>query len=492
MSFPSLSKSQFIRGLQCQKSLWLYQNNPELRTEPGASQQAIFDQGHEVGLLAQKLFPGGETIEFEGSSFDEKVEKTRNLIDDGVQTIYEATFKYENIVVMVDILHKGKQGWELYEVKASTSVKNVHKQDVAIQYFVVSGSDLTLNSASLIHINNQYLRKGDLNLQQLFSIVDLTEVAAINQEMVEEQLFVMRTVLNNDEPDIDIGPHCNFPYECDFKEHCWSHIPGVSVFNLNRLGENKKFELYYKGIIRFDDLPEDARLTPSQKMQVEAEQTGKEFIDPKRIRQFIDTIHYPLYFLDFETVAFAVPQFDGLCPYQQIPFQYSIHFQDSESGELKHIEFLGDAGTDPRKLLAKSLSESIPVGACVLTYNARFEKSVIQKLANQFPEYFDSLMNINDHIVDLMHPFQKKYVYTKAMKGKYSIKYVLPALVPELNHAHLEISDGFAASSTYAQLHLVKEKNAVEEIRKNLLEYCKLDTFAMVRVLGKLKDMVQI
>ena len=486
MSFPNLSKSLYLRGLKCHKSLWLYRNRPELRTEPDASQQALFDQGHEVGLFAQQLFPAGETIKYEGSSFDEKIEKTRNLIEAGVQTIYEATFKYENVIVMVDILHKGRNGWELYEVKASTSVKDVHEQDVSIQYYVVSGSGLSLNSASLIHINNQYIRYGELNLQELFSIVDLTEVAFRNQEMVEEQLFLMRAALNNDEPNIDIGPHCDSPYECDFKNHCWSHIPEVSVFDLNRLGENKKFEFYYKGIVEFDDLPEDARLSPSQKMQVEAEQTGKEFIDQDGIKEFLDKIYYPLYFLDFETVDFAIPPFDGLVPYQKIPFQYSIHFQDSESEELKHIEFLGEAGTDPREPLAKSLSESIPVGACVLTYHSSFEKGVIRKLESQFPQFSDQLMNIHNHIVDLEVPFQKKHFYTKAMKGRSSIKYVLPALIPELNHAHLEISDGRDASSAYSKLHLIEE-DEIEEIRKNLLEYCKLDTFAMVKILDKLK-----
>jgi len=290
---------------------------------------------------------------------------------------------------------------------------------------------------------------------------------------------------------LDIGLYCNAPYECDYKEHCWEHIPEVSVFDLNFLAKGEKFELYYKGIVEFADVPKDYGLNHSQNLQVEAELTGREFVEQDKIREFLRTIHYPLYFLDFETVSYAIPPFEGLRPYQQIPFQYSLHFLDSEEGELKHEEFLAEAGTDPRETLATRLISAIPEEACILTYNCGFEKGIIRKLAGQFPQYFDRLMSIHSQIKDLMVPFQRKHLYTKAMKGKYSIKYVLPALVPELNHDQLEISDGMTASNTFAALHLVQDKSKVDEIRQNLLEYCKLDTLAMVKILDKLRSIAQ-
>jgi hypothetical protein len=491
MSFSSFSKSQFLRGLKCKKSLWLYRNRPDLRTEPDAFQQALFNQGKQVGIVARDLFPNGETIEFEGSSFEEKIEQTKSLIDGGAQTIYEATFQYKDVVVMVDILHQGKHGWELYEVKSSTSLRKVYEYDLSIQHYLVSGSGLDLHSASLIHINNHYVRQGDLDLHELFAISDFTEAAVSNQGFIEKEMVLISEAVNGAMPERDIGLYCNAPYKCDYKEHCWEHIPEVSVFDINFLGKGEKFELYYNGIVEFADLLEDYNLNRSQQLQVEAELTGREFVELDKIRDFLRAIHYPLYFLDFESVSHAIPQFERVRPFQQIPFQYSLHFQESEGGELKHEEFLAEAGTDPRETLATRLISAIPEEACVLTYNCGFEKGVIRKLADQFPQHFDRLMNIHNQIKDLMIPFQRKYLYTKAMKGKYSIKHVLPALVPELNHDQLAISDGLTASNTFATLHLIQDKSKVEEIRGNLLEYCKLDTLAMLKILDKLRNIAR-
>lgn len=330
----SLSKSQFIRGLQCHKSLWLYKNRPDLRGEPGATLQALFDEGTYIGELAQGLFSGGEAIRFEEGSFEEKIEKTQKLIDSGVKTIYEATFQYDDVLVMVDILHKGKGGWELYEVKASTQVKPVHENDVAVQYYVLNGSGIKIKKASLVHINNQYTRQGDLDVQQLFNIEDLTKIAKVKQEFVKAELTKMRKSIKKGEPRIDIGLQCSDPYDCEFEEHCWAHIPDTSIFNISRLGADKKWALYDDGILKYEDIPEDYNLNPNQRMQVEAELTGKKFIDKDAIRDFLDTLHYPIYFLDFETFNPAVPPFNGLRPYQKIPFQYSLHYQKKKEARF--------------------------------------------------------------------------------------------------------------------------------------------------------------
>lgn len=481
-----LSKSQFIRGLQCHKSLWLYKNRQDLRAEPDSALQATFDEGTDVGILAQKLFPGGHNIEFEGTSFDEKVSRTQKLIDSGVETIYEATFQHDDILVMVDILHKGPKGWDSYEVKKSTAVKLVHEEDVAVQYYVVNKAGLPLNSASLVHINNQYTRRGELDVNQLFTIVNLTEVVQGKQNLITSDLEAMRTALEGDDPEIDIGPHCSDPYQCDFSGHCWTHIPNPSVFNLSRMRSNKKFELYNSGVVKFEDLPEDYPLSQAQKMQVEAELTGTEYFDAPAVRAFLDTIHHPLYYLDFETFNPAVPPFDDTRPYQRIPFQYSLHYQENWDGELQHVEFLAEEGTDPREELVKSLVENISKGACVLTYNRGFEQGVIRELAEQFPRYGKELMTIHDSILDLMAPFQSKAVYKKEMNGSYSIKTVLPALIPEMGYDGMEIGGGGQASSTYATLHLIEDSAERRKIRQDLLEYCKLDTLAMIKIIEKL------
>jgi len=492
MASTSLSKSQFIRGLQCHKSLWLYKNRPDLREEPDASMQALFNEGTRVGELAQELFPGGETIIFERSKFEENIKKTKDLIESGVKTIYEATFKYDNVLVMVDILNKGRGGWEIYEVKSSTSVKSVHEEDVAVQYYVLSGSGMKVKSAALVHINNQYARKGDIDVKQLFTINDLTKDTKDKQEFVKKELKKIRKALKKDEPKIDIGPHCSDPYDCEFQGHCWQHIPDSSIFDISRLGWDKKWALYDDGIIKFEDLPKNYWLNSKQSIQVEAELTGKDFIDKEAIKEFLATLHYPLYFLDFETINPAIPPFDGIRPYQKIPFQYSIHYQKRKGGKVYHKEFLAEEGTDPRKLLAQGLAEIIPAGSCVLAYKMSFEQGVILELCNQFPKFKKKLMAIHDSILDLMIPFQNKAMYKKEMNGSYSIKVVLPALVPELNYANMEINQGGQASSTYATLYLIEDKKEREKIRKDLLDYCKLDTLAMVKILDKLREELKL
>jgi len=249
MPTTTLSKSTFLKGLQCHKSLWLHKSSPNLKTPPDASSQALFNMGQEVGKLAQKLFPEGKAILFEEGDFDQKLAHTQEYIKSGVQTIYEATFRFNGVLVMVDILHKEKRGWEFYEVKATTHMKDTHIDDVAIQYYVLKGSGLNIKAAILIHINNQYVRHGDLELDLLFSKVNLTTQAIEKQDWVAQGLKSMKSILKKDQPDIDIGPHCTDPYNCDFIDHCWSHIPENSVFDLTRLHADKKFELYYQGIM---------------------------------------------------------------------------------------------------------------------------------------------------------------------------------------------------------------------------------------------------
>jgi hypothetical protein len=485
----ALSKSQFIRGLQCHKSLWLYKNRPDLREEPSPSQQALFIEGAYVGELAREIFPRGTAIKFEEGTFEEKIKRTQELILSGAKTIYEATFQYDDVLVMVDILNKGEDGWELYEVKASTKVKSTHENDVAVQYYVLNGSGLKLEKVFLVHINNQYTRQGNLDINQLFASEDLTRIARTKQGFVLDELQAIRQAIRAGEPRVDISPHCSDPYDCDFQKHCRRHVPQSSVFGISRLSSEKKWALYSEGILGVDDIPEDYPLNQAQKIQVEAELTGKDFIDKDAIRTFLETLYYPLYFLDFETFNPAVPLFNGIRPYQKTSFQYSIHFQKEKEGVVYHEEFLAEEGTDPREKLAQGLVGHIPENSCVLAYNCGFEKGIIRELAKQFPKLNKRLMTIHDSTLDLMVPFQKRAAYKKEMNGSFSIKAVLPAFVPEMSYEKMKISDGIQASSSYATLHLVEDKKTRSEIRKDLLEYCKLDTLAMVKILRKLEKL---
>lgn len=481
-----LSKSQFIRGLQCHKSLWLYKHSPELRAEPDESTQAVFDSGTEVGLLGRELFPGGELIKFEGSNLGEKVERTKALIENGAETIYEATFRHDDVLVMVDILHKGPEGWEIYEVKQSTEVKEVHKNDVAVQYYTISGSGLPVSKAYLVYINNGYVRNGDINVRELFHIEELTDIVIERQSFVKDELQKMRQMLTGSCPTIDIGPHCDDPYKCDFHDHCWSHIPENSVFDLRERGIDP-FANYIAGKVRFEDLDPD-ELNFKQRMQVEAELNGTVTLDKEGIKEFLDTLHYPLYFLDFEAIYNdPIPPFDNTSPYEKIPFQYSLHWIDKEDGELMHREFLAPAGKDAREEIARQLSEVIPDNACIVAYCMTFEKGIIANLAALYPEYAEKLLLINKNVKDLMGPFKSRHYYRKEMNGSYSIKLVLPALIPDLTYEGMAVANGDDAVLAYKQLGQTVNPAEAEQIRKDLLEYCKLDTLAMVKLLERLK-----
>ena len=483
-----LSKSQFTRGLQCHKSLWLLKNRPELRTAPDASLQARFDAGTGVGILAQQLFPGGVVLEY-ASGIAQNIRTTQELIASGSQTIYEATFRHDNVLAMVDILHRGADGWEIYEVKSSTETKDIFINDTAIQYYVVAGSGITVSGVFLVHLNNRYTRIGELDLHGLFTMDDVTDLTLRRQTDIPQQLADMRLTLEENEPGIDIGPYCTDPYECDFRPYCWKHIPQCSIFDIANLRNNRKFALYYGGTLHMGDIPPDFSLSDNMQIQVEAELSGRDFINTTGIREFLATVIEPVGFLDFETFMEPVPSFDYQRPYQQIPFQYSLHILTKKM--LSHHEFLAEPGLDPRRLFIEKLLLDTASCRTILVYNQAFEVTRLQEMAGNFPEFAEDIEAIIARIVDLMTPFRNKDYYVKAMCGSHSIKYVLPALVPELSYDNLAIADGEMAMLAYARLAAMSDTAEKEKIRQDLLAYCGLDTFGMVRIWEKLVSLAE-
>jgi hypothetical protein len=305
-----LSKSQYIRGLQCHKSLWLYKNKPELKSELEQEAQSLFRIGDTVGYYAKNLFPEGVEIEFNPSDFNGMIRKTSEAISRGVDTLYEATFKEKGVFAMADILHKTSGCWNMYEVKASTGVKPYHINDASIQWHALS-QVIDLNKAYIVRINNQYVREGEIDFDSLFIIEDITDDVIAKQVDILSTLEYLEQMITGTMPKIDIGPHCSDPYECDFHEHCWSHVPDVSVFNLYGMWGSKKFELYEQGILAYEDIPQDMSLNEMQQRQVNATLTGEITIDKDVIQKFLDSIIYPISFFDFETFQNPIPRFDG-------------------------------------------------------------------------------------------------------------------------------------------------------------------------------------
>ena len=480
-----LSKSLFIRGLQCHKSLYLHKHHPELRDEIPPSREALFQSGSEVGIMAQRLFPGGITIPYDPDNYERQVELTREAIEKGITTLYEPAFQFDNVFVKVDILHKGKDGWDLYEVKSSTSIKDVYIPDAAVQHYVVKGSGLPVSRAFLVHINNQYVREGEIEVKKLFTINDVTLEVRQILDTIEGELDIQKTMLRGDMPRIDIGLYCRDPYDCDFIGHCWEHIPENSVFSIKG-SRALPFTLCNRGIIHLKDVPMHM-LSANQKLQVEATLEKKVVISKESIREFLDSLWYPLYFLDFETVGAASPLFDGTRPYQQVPYQYSLHYLESTSTSLKHHEYLAPPGVDPRKELAIKLLSEIPDDACVIAYVAGFEKGILEDLAEWFPEFETKIERIIENMADLALPFQKRYLYHWQFNGSYSLKAVLPTLIPNLTYDNMEIQNGDMAMQAYTKMQTSHDPAEIERIRNALLAYCSLDTLGMVRIVEKLK-----
>lgn len=499
MSF-NFSKSKYCGLWQCPKIAWLRKYKPDEITVD-SSVIARMEAGNVVGDLAMGLF--GDFVEvtaYNGDKIDlsKMIENTKAEIEKGTPVICEASFDYNGLYCAVDILKKENGGWAIYEVKSSTHEnKLVYAADVAYQKYVLENCGINVTGTYLVCLNNEYIFDGVLNIQELFKITDISESVFFESATIKTNLNVAELILKSEEePPIDLSTACNNPYRCSFWKYCAKEIPTPSVFDLYRMSFSKKIDYYKKGKIRYEDLINEPKITNDKQlrqMSFYLKEQGT-YIDKAGIGAFLDTLSFPIYFLDFETVQPVIPEYIGTKPYAQIPFQYSLHYIEKEGGELKHKEFLAESGTDPRRALAEKLCEDIPMNVCVTAYNKAFECTRIKELAETFPDLAEHLLNIKDNIKDLLEPFQSGYYYNKAMGGSFSIKSVLPAIFPDdpaLDYHNLEqIHNGGEAMSIFPQIkNMPKEEQ--ESTRHNLLKYCELDTYAMVKVWEELRRVVE-
>lgn len=454
-------------------------------------QKAVFNRGTNVGILAQNLFPGGTDASPKSpSEYNNAVALTKKLLKNKQQVIYEASFNFNDVLSIADIVVQEKSALKIFEVKSSTSISETYLQDAALQYWVITNSGYKVKDFSIIYINNQYLRDGELDLNKFFITESVLRSIKPMQKWIEEKVNRFKKVLNKKTiPDIDIGEHCYNPYTCAFFEYCRKHIPDNSVFDLAGLQLNKKYDLYRQGIIRLKDIPNDISLPQTAKVQLDVFKSRKNIINKPEIKEFLSDLNYPIYFMDFETIQPAIPLFDKSKPYQQIPFQYSLHFKKNKKSKIEHFEFLAEAVDDPRIKFIENLLKDTRNKGDILVYNKPFEVTRLKEIAETFPVYRKQIEERISRIKDLMVPFQKKYYYTNDMQGSYSIKYVLPALIPDLSYKDLDINEGGLASIAFESLYYETDMFKISEIRNNLLEYCKLDTFAMVKLLEKLESL---
>lgn len=492
-----ISKSRFVSGVQCQKKLFFDLYRPDLKQPVSDAQQELFDMGHTVGSLAQQAFPNGYDATPESYyDFSASIKNTKGWIDAGVKTIYEAAFFYDEVLAALDILHhhQGKR-WAI-EVKSSTSVKEYHLTDASLQYWVMHNSGVAPHKFFLMHLNNEYVKQGALDPASLFHLEDITEQVLELQPWVEDNLALLKKLTKTKEPNVDIGPHCFDPFECEYRQHCWSHIPENSVFELGN-SRGKSWNFYQDGILSLSDIPDDFPLTHRQLLQVNGAKHGTSYTDKNAITEFLKEWKYPLYFFDFETIFPALPVLDGTSPYQQVPFQYSLHVVRNEDAPIEHYEFLADPEQftssnlpDPRRSLLEQLKRTIGKRGNIVAYNASFEISRFREMAEAFPEYQDFIENLIGRFVDLLVVFRSGWHYTPAMGSSASIKSVLPAIAPELSYDALEIGNGGDAGAAFLSMIAGTYPGDYEAGRKALLEYCKLDTYAMVVIWKALRAMI--
>ncbi|MCH7883328.1 DUF2779 domain-containing protein [Patescibacteria group bacterium] len=488
-----LTKTDFKEYLLCNKCLWLKKKKPEEYTagEFSLFLQKLIKDGYEVEAYVQKLFPSGVFLTGDKKAL---IEKTNELLK-GDKPIFQASFETKDgLFAKMDILdfNKETKKWDLYEVKASseikTDIKHNHVKDLIFQSIVLEDSEVDLGDSYIVYINRKYRRDGDIDINELFILENLSDEVSEQKELVRDEISEALKLLAKDEISLD-GCEClnkSNGQHCDCFAKFNSQVPEYSVHNI--LVGNKLKMLVADGIVDIKDIPEDLDLTDIQSGKVSLQKVGEPLIDRDAIAQTLSELVFPIYFFDYETYSSPIPLLDGYKPNQQLVFQVSIH-KLNEDGSLEHFEYLADKLEGTTRELIDTLKANIgPTGSIVVWYES-FEKGKNEELAELHPEDRGFMEDLNSRVFDLMKVFKADYLHPD-FKGSASIKAVLPVIVPELSYKTLEVQNGTMALSEWEKMIKgdMKSEN-IENTRKNLLEYCSLDTLAMVEIYNKLKEL---
>ncbi len=484
---PPLSKSKFLAGLQCPLRLWYACHEPDLASPLSLSQRAILAMGQRVGELARDRYPGGVLIRENHLHHEKAVRSTREALNTpSTFVIYEAAFTFDEVRIRADILERSKgKLWNLVEVKSGTSVKEENVYDVAVQYYVLTGIGLEVDRAGILHLNREYLYDGrELDLGGLFTFTDLRErIAEMQPEIASEIRDFRATLSQATPPPIDASRHCRKPYICEFFDHCRKPMPDHWVQELWGLRQDQLDKLAMMGILDIRDVPKSLEMSALQARIRECVIKNAEHVEADLGRVLSD-YEYPIHFLDFETVAPAIPRYANTHPFQMLPFQWSDHIL-SEDGVLTHRAYLCREDRDPREEVARTLLEALGEEGTICTFS-NYETQVIADLRDHLPQYRDQLEATTTRCRDLHTEIRRGY-YHPEFHGSFSIKDILPVLVPSMSYDVLTIHEGVQAGLAYLQMidpeTPAREK---ERIRKALLEYCRQDTLAMVRIRNEL------
>jgi hypothetical protein len=468
-------------------------HQPGLAPELDEAGRTVVEQGRQVGLVAQKAFPGGVVVEAGPTELAKAIKTTRDLVSKSeAPAIFEATFEHEGVLVRTDVLKRsGRFGHNLIEVKSSTGMKPHYAYDIAIQRHVLTGADIEINRASLMHLNRTYVFDGkEYDVSKLFVTAELKSKDAVSEREISDRLKEQFRILNrNKPPDIEAGKHCKNPVLCEFYGHCNPELPVGHVSFLPRIQAKKVEKLKAAGITLIKKIPATFPLSEKQRRAVECVKSGKSFINSD-LADEIDGLKYPFCFMDFETVFPALPRFAKMRPYDHIPFQWSVHRVEKPGGTLKHFEFLAEDDSDPRLPFLESLCKAVAGAGNIVIYNKTFESSRLDDLARWLPPYKSEVKTIKAKMWDLLVAVHRN-VYHAAFAGSFSLKTVLPAFVPEMTYENLEVAHGTAAGLEWARL-IDPAAPAAEKVRlrRALLKYCEQDTLALAKLLEVLRKLV--
>ena len=487
---PLISKSRYLAGLQCPKLLWYHFNQPDAFPPVDTATQALFDQGSQVGAVAKTLFPKGIEV---GAGVIQKtdVDELSRAALPKRRPMFEAGFisgcAYARADVLVPV---GRKEWDVVEVKSTTKAKDVHISDLALQRHVYENAGLPVRRCFVMHLNNEYVRQGEIDARKLLTQTEVTNEVDEAVGDVEGALKKMVAVIGQKRaPEADIGPQCSAPYDCPLTDTCWKSVPKHSVFTLTHTGA-KAFEWFHDGITHRRDLPDDTSVTVKQAIQLRAVRNRRAQVDRDAIREFLDGLEYPLHFLDFETINPAIPVWDQTRPYQQVPFQFSLHIVNKPGGKPEHHAFLAEGTANPRPEILARLKRHLCQGGSIVAYNASFEKNALRSCSEAYPAFAAWWTKTEPRVVDLLQPFRNFDYYHPDQDGSASMKAVLPAMTGK-GYEDMEIADGATANLEFARITFGKATAAERKrVRAALEKYCGLDTEGMVRIVEKLAKLV--
>jgi hypothetical protein len=489
----TISKSKFVSGMQCLKRLYLQVRHPDLGVISDDA-KAVMVQGTQLGILAQNFFEGGISVTSDYEHLTEAIRTSRELVENReVPAIFEGTFAHDGVLVRVDVLKRSDGGFRLIEVKSSTKVKPQYAHDVGIQLHVLSGADIKVCCAELMHLNRKYVFDGQMeagankyDLARLFTIDDIQPTSRGEVSRCLNNEFKILSQPNP--PQIKPGRNCNDPIDCEFYDYCHPTLPDQHIGNLP-IRPEKIDSLLSMGITSIDQIPPSFilfNLSPGERLKVNAIRTQTLWVRPELVAE-LGSLRYPLCYMDFETIFPALPRYAGMRPYDQVPFQWSVHRQDEPNVPVQHFEFLAETSADSREAFVKSLWNAVGGVKTVVVYNKTFEATRLRELALAFPAYATQVANIQAKIWDLL-PVIRRNVYHPAFGASYSLKRVLPAFIPKMSYDGMEVANGTQAGRAW--MRMIDDATPAKEklrIKNSLLKYCGQDTLALACLVDALR-----